>query len=290
MSDEPDALVTVAVLPGDTEANLVKNQLGAAGIHAYLDGAEAAAMAWHMAGAFGGIKVQVAASDAEDALALLEKKAWDDDPDQERPAIATAETLEKVREEGEEDLSEREKNANRAMRAAVFGLLFFPLWGYAALLLLKIYSSPEKLEGRPRAYAKAAALIMGAGLVIAVLLAVMIIFVPARPQVDLRDYAHPEAMVGTWEGTYQSDQRKMTCVLKINRNGTVHCRESGADEIDCKGTWAFDNWTFYVQYDRFLKGKSPWQGQIRGFPVEDFQGSAMLLVAEKEKIHFVRRR
>jgi len=80
MTDVPDELVTVAVLPGETEANLVKNQLGAAGIDAYLDGAEAAAMSWHMTGAFGGIKVQVAASDAEDAQALLEKRAWQDKP------------------------------------------------------------------------------------------------------------------------------------------------------------------------------------------------------------------
>src|ERR1700730_16243797 len=101
MNDDPDDLVTVAVLPGDTEANLVKNQLGAAGIHAYLDGAEAAAMAWHMAGAVGGHKVQVGASDAEDALALLEKSAWQDGPDEARSAVATAETLQKLSEDEE---------------------------------------------------------------------------------------------------------------------------------------------------------------------------------------------
>ena len=277
-------------LPGDTEANLVKNQLEAAGIDAYLDGAEAVAMSWHMTGAFGGVNVQVAESDAEDALALLEKRAWQDEPDGARAqTVATSETLAKLSEEGEEVLSEREKNANRAMRAAVFGLLFFPLWGYAALLLLKIYSSPEKLEGRPRAYAKAATGIMGAGLLVAVLVAAMIIFVPARPQVDLRDFAHPESMLGTWEGTYQGGDGKMSLTLQINRNGTVRRRESGADEIDCKGTWAFDNWTFYVRYDRFLKGNDPFQGQILGFPVEDFQGSTMLLVTEKEKIRMLRR-
>ncbi|HWY87520.1 MAG TPA: DUF2007 domain-containing protein [Gemmataceae bacterium] len=288
MSDDPDELVTVAVLPGETEANLVKNQLGAAGIDAYLDGAEAAAMAWHMAGAFGGVKVQVAAADAEDARALLEKRAWQDEPDDAKTAVATAETLEKLGED-DEVLSEREKNAGRAIRAAVFGLLLFPLWAYATLLLLKVYSSPEKLEGRPRIYAKAAAWVMGAGLLLMVLVVAMAIFGPVRPKVDLRQFAHPEAMVGTWEGTYQGDKGKITSILTINRNGTVHYQESGAEEIDCTGTWAFDNWTLYVRYDRYLKGNNPLQGQIVGFPVEDFQNSTMLLVTAKEKIRMVKR-
>jgi hypothetical protein len=206
MSQEAD-LVTIAILQNTTEANLVRNQLGAAGIKAYLAGEEAVAAAWQMATAPGGVKVQVAAKDMNDALALLERTRSLDKPEEDKTAIATAETLEKMREddEPEEVASEREKNANRAVRAAVFGLIllggtsiadfghdhdlgriifFFAslgLEGYALLLLCRVYSSRERLAGWPRTNAKLATLLTGAMLAGFVAIIVMALYAPIHP-------------------------------------------------------------------------------------------------------------
>ena len=53
-------------------------------------------------------------------------------------------------EDEKEVLSEREKNADRLVQAAIFGLAFGP-WKCSMLAgsLLKVYISSEKLEGRP---------------------------------------------------------------------------------------------------------------------------------------------
>src|SRR5437764_559441 len=82
MGDIPDELVTVAVLSDSPTANLVKNRLQAAGIRAYLEGEETLVAASFISGLSGGAKVQVAARDAEDALAVLRKKEtpYDEDP------------------------------------------------------------------------------------------------------------------------------------------------------------------------------------------------------------------
>src|SRR5437879_1927091 len=102
MNHEPSQLVTVATLQSATEANLAKNQLEAAGIHAYLSGEEAA-MAWHMAGALGGIKLQVVDDDVEDALNLLEQKPWEESSAVDRTALVTSETLQIMKEDGDPD-------------------------------------------------------------------------------------------------------------------------------------------------------------------------------------------
>ncbi len=179
MESDPDELVTIGVYQNDLEANLVKNKLEAIGIKAYLAGEEAANMAWIYSAAMGGIRVQVASSDAEDAVSLLEQKPWQEDQPSPtsmasltvlRPAaededvevkdaptaasFASMHTLRQLELDDDDDdekevLSEREKNANRLAQAAIFGLIFWPLEIYACWLLLKVYVSSEKLEGRP---------------------------------------------------------------------------------------------------------------------------------------------
>ncbi len=64
MKDAELELTTISIRQSATEANLVKNRLEAAGIRAYLSGEEAVATTGN---ARGGIKVQVAARDAEKA-------------------------------------------------------------------------------------------------------------------------------------------------------------------------------------------------------------------------------
>ncbi len=143
-------LTTISILQNAAEANMVKNQLEAAGIRAYLSGEEAVAMAWYLGDALGGIKVQVAARDAEDALDLLEQKPWQESPEEDNTAFATSATLSALEDEDgpEEVLSNREKTAMMAGRSAVFGLVFWPLELYALYLLFGVWSSSEKLEGR----------------------------------------------------------------------------------------------------------------------------------------------
>src|SRR4051812_29773258 len=109
MDNNPDDLVTVAVYENDVEANLVKNRVAAAGIKACFADEEAVAMTWQFAGAVGGIKLQVAQRDVEDARTLLERTPLQDDFI-DSSAFATPETLAKLDEEKEEDevFTERE--------------------------------------------------------------------------------------------------------------------------------------------------------------------------------------
>ena len=64
-------------------------------------------------------------------------------------------------EGAEGGLSHREKNAERAFRAAVFSLLFFPLLPYAYWLLYRVYQSHGRLAGPPRTHAILSALGIG---------------------------------------------------------------------------------------------------------------------------------
>jgi hypothetical protein len=289
MSDED--LVTVAVLQTPTEANLVKNQLDAAGIKAYLADQEAVAMVWHMTGAFGGIKVQVASSDMDDALALLERKAWEDKPEEDKAAVATAETLAKMREDEDEEevLSDREKTANKAARAAVLGLLFWPLEVYALWLLLKVYSSPQRLTGRPRTKVKLATWITIPVTVFLCLAVVMLIAGPVGPSVDLRELPHPQALVGTWEGTYGGENGKVRVFMQLRSNGVIRYEESGAAETECTGTWGYQNHTFLVCYDRYFKGDSPLKGKLGRYDMEGVREAEMFLRLGAEKVRLVRR-
>ena len=75
-------------------------------------------------------------------------------------------------EGAEGGLSHREKNAERAFRAAVFSLLFFPLLPYAYWLLYRVYQSHGRLAGPPRTHAILSAL---ATLALPVLFVILII-------------------------------------------------------------------------------------------------------------------
>ena len=165
-------LVTVARFDDPVEAALAKNCLEEAGFEAFVADAETVSVAWQLSNALGGIKLQVAEPDAGRARTVLRERLVDSAGDPEelaREAIATGPLPGDVGEEPppEDDGSEepereptgREKDAERAFRGAVFGLLFFPLQFYASYLLLTVLFSEETLEGRPRGRAFVAAAI-----------------------------------------------------------------------------------------------------------------------------------
>jgi hypothetical protein len=161
------------------EATLAKNQLEAAGIKAFLMDDTTVTMDWLLSNAIGGVKVVVAPQDLERAELILfgEEKA---DPKDLAAAAEAAEPEEEVEEADEEspEASEegdettatpREVDAERAYKAAVFGLLLYPLQFYACWLLLAVYFSDERLEGTARRRAWVAAVINGCVFVLPVL-------------------------------------------------------------------------------------------------------------------------
>lgn len=150
-----DDFVTVATLNTPTEASLVRNQLEAEGIRVFLSDEEAVGMAWYLGNAIGGIKVQVAAEDADRAFELLDEhdpvtiseedwktvagfeNGWDEEEEDADAAEDTAEESPAAR-----DLDQA---IDRAFKAAVLGVLFLPIQIYSFFLLLEILFSGHTL-------------------------------------------------------------------------------------------------------------------------------------------------
>jgi hypothetical protein len=130
-----DNLITVATFVGPIEANMAKNCLESAGVKAFLADEEAAAMAWHLTNAIGGIKLQVMEQDAEQALAVLEETDTREElePGQADEVLASSDEVTEPMEtsgaeidESEPVLTSREQNASRALRGAVLGMIMLP--------------------------------------------------------------------------------------------------------------------------------------------------------------------
>ena len=105
---------------------------------------------WHMANAMGGIKLQVEDQDAAEAASILaEPETSETSPDDQASAAEQpqpdANQLSKVDPADDDDpdwsLTLREIAADRALRAAVLGLLLLPLQVYAYWLLLQVADS-----------------------------------------------------------------------------------------------------------------------------------------------------
>ena len=170
---EPESgLVTVARFDDPVEASLAKNCLEEAGFEVFLADAETVSVAWQLSNALGGIKLQVAELKAAQARTILQEQHDASAGDQKElvqeaitaTCVAGEESEDLLLEddesdEPEPDLTGREKDAERAFRGAVFGLLFFPLQFYASFLLLKVLFSSEALSGRSRGRAFVAATI-----------------------------------------------------------------------------------------------------------------------------------
>jgi hypothetical protein len=127
------SLVTVANFGDVFEANLAKAMLESEGIQAHLADGELASMAWHLTGAVGGVKLQVLSSDEDAARALLaaakshgdagEAEDWEDA--EEFTEDSDAEPSPTAESDGAP--TSREQSADRALRGALLGILFFPI-------------------------------------------------------------------------------------------------------------------------------------------------------------------
>jgi hypothetical protein len=177
--DTSSDLVTVASFDDSVSASLVMNRLKHAGLPAVLTHENAVTWFWYLSNAIGGIGVQVNSKDAEAARCLIEQheqltaadaataeagseaeaeKLIGDEVADPSTAYPEAETesanapeIDQEPLDDEPPPTERERNADRAARAAVLGIVFWslPLQLYVLyLLLFKVFTSEENLDDR----------------------------------------------------------------------------------------------------------------------------------------------
>ncbi len=181
-------LVTVASFDDSVSASLVMNRLKHAGLPAVLSHENAVTWFWYLSNAIGGIEVQVNSKDAEAARCLIaqheeftaaEAAAAEAGSEAEAEKVigadlvdlstadaeagaAAANNLETDQEllDDEPAATERERNADRAARGAVLGILFLPLQLYVLyLLLFRVFTSQEDLDVRHKHKTVAASVI-----------------------------------------------------------------------------------------------------------------------------------
>jgi hypothetical protein len=142
-------LVTISTHLDPMEAAMARNKLDAGGIRAEILDEETATTAWQLAGAIHGAKLLVAEADADCALRVL---AGEEDGPEEPGTGFTAEPP--LPDADDEPLNKREETAERAFRAALLGLVAWPLQIWATILLWGAWSSEEPLRPRPRSSLK----------------------------------------------------------------------------------------------------------------------------------------
>jgi len=156
-----DDLVTVATFSDPIEANLAKNNLEAAGVHALLADQEAVDMIFAAGSALGWIKLQVGNDDVNVARAVLnqlDNHKTLGEIELAQASLGTSETRwipefdeeEAGDDEAEPRATERDNDAERAFRGAILGLLFLPLQIFVFYLLLRIFVSTDSLGDRQR--------------------------------------------------------------------------------------------------------------------------------------------
>jgi hypothetical protein len=180
-----DDLVTVAAFAENTQAVVVRNFLEEAGIPAFLMG-EMSQTLFVVGGPTGGVRIQVPESRLEEAIRLINERwsgeagpvDWsqvdvgeaEDEPTDDD--IATSLKAEKTpgpapAEEVElSDLTLREQRANRIVRGAFLGLLFWPVLILAVWRLIQIANSKERLRPEYQRKANIAALIIAVPLLL----------------------------------------------------------------------------------------------------------------------------
>ncbi|MFO0014509.1 MAG: DUF2007 domain-containing protein [Planctomycetota bacterium] len=147
-------LVCVNTYVTPEEAHVAKLALEAEEIPCYVTDSAAAGLFWYMSDALGGVKLLVAADDVARAKEVLDDAATpgtDRVGDAWKNAAAAGEVEEPQGEDEETPLNDREESAQRAVKGAVLGLLFFPLQFYVLyLLLFKVFASELPLSPRSR--------------------------------------------------------------------------------------------------------------------------------------------
>jgi hypothetical protein len=146
-----DELVTIATFDNTVKANLARNQL-AAGIRATLVDEHTVGMNWAWSNAIGGIKLIVREEDYEDAARILADPGAEQELDDEGQTFLDGGEADEEADSAEPEVAEpkggptqREQDAERALRAAYFGILLQPLQLYAAWLLLGVWFSNQRL-------------------------------------------------------------------------------------------------------------------------------------------------
>lgn len=182
-----DTFVTVGRFHRLDEANFAKSLLDGAGIHAVLVGDNTVGMAWHLAPALGGVRLQVRREDQEVARALLRpptsatdsSSSEDSDSGEQSDydsAMSAPEPHLLAEAEAEEEaagrLTPREQLAERAFRAAIIGLVLPPVHVYATWLLLRVLLAKGRLP--PRFWARIGVAIVAIALAWAVCLALVL--------------------------------------------------------------------------------------------------------------------
>ena len=132
-------LVTVATFTTPLEAELVRGRLDEEGIAAFVADGELVTADWTMSNAIGGVKVRVAAEDADRARAVL------------------AELVEEP--EGYEAPTEAEALAQKALYASLLGTVIPPVQLYTLYLLSRYWAEAGEETGRTKRLALGAALL-----------------------------------------------------------------------------------------------------------------------------------
>lgn len=132
------SIVPLTSFANSVEANMAKGALEAQGISCSLHDEEMVNMQWQMTNAFGGIKLMVREADVFEARRILV------DRDLLPEARNSARSLSNEEWDPQDEL---ERWVDRAFRAAVIGIVFFPLQFYVTWILWCIYHPPERLDG-----------------------------------------------------------------------------------------------------------------------------------------------
>ena len=142
-------LVTVGTFDMPTEAHLAKGLLEANGLETFLADELTVGVAWHLSNALGGIKLQVPETDVERATGILAARE-----DSSIDAEEGLSNLPEMEESENEPLpSASDKAVDRALRAALLGLILFPflpLYLYSLWLLGRLMFSKEKVSHHKR--------------------------------------------------------------------------------------------------------------------------------------------
>ena len=142
-------LVTVCTFDMPMDAHLAKGLLEANGLTAFLADELTVGVAWHLSNAVGGIKLQVAESDVEHAANILASRE-DSSIDAEEGLAGLGEIDES---DGELPSSAGDKIVDRAVRAALLGLIlfpFFPLYFYSLWQLGRLAFSGQTVSPHKR--------------------------------------------------------------------------------------------------------------------------------------------
>lgn len=172
-----DLVIIQSYLSG-FEANLARSQLAFAGIESVVLDEMVVGTLWHMGPVLGGVKLQVRQEDAEEALAVLREAFAPEEADAEVSA-SLLDTPVQQEEFAREEAWEAESLPqtllmDRATRAAVYGLLFFPVQWWSLYLLGERLAMSQKLTAQERRRMIVLTILNLPGLATAVILACLL--------------------------------------------------------------------------------------------------------------------